>query len=206
MVCNWFATDISPFRHYNGGTFIDPQVIQGGAGENKIRTKIAVDKGSNWQFNNLFIEHQFIWQSDRVGLMNTVAWLNFIGAWYMFSPGSCWSTAGAKITIGADLSVAQHTSGTNTLILTGAEETILDVERETHCAGTVWTGIPAELRSGDVELTRNNYPIQNNKPVLATINMSIQISAYNGAEAYLDFYTDSSYHYNVPSVWHIIDS
>lgn len=206
-VCNWFATSISPIHLSFGSTLTNTVIQQGNLGENVLRTLLRADSSSGQSRSGmLLVEHDFVWQSDRDGMLNAVGWLNIIGAWYMYSPGACFRPPGAFILIQADLSVSQQISGQQTLVLTGPEVTILNERRETNCVGTVWTGNPASIRTGDVEVTRNNFPLQPSKAVLATATLIVQVGGWSGGEAMFDVESDPSFQYNVPSVWFIIDS
>jgi hypothetical protein len=154
---------------------------------------------------SLLVEHDFVWQSDRNGVLDATAWLNIIGAWQIYSPGSCSKTPGASLRIGADLSIAQQLSGQQVLTLTSPERTILEKSRTTHCVGTVSAG-PVTMNTGDVELNRNSFPLQKGKAVLATITLAVQMSAWAGGESLFDVGSHSAYQYNVPSVWFSVES
>lgn len=193
-VCNWFASAITWEEAGNApGSF--PSTGLGGAGRNIFKAYVNADSGANTVNATLIVHHDFFWMSDRAGTASVLGWLNLTGWWDLSSVGSCWFRSSAGIRIRARLSVFQPGGA----VLSGPEVTILDNQRSTQCVNIVTSGVPAPVDTGEVEVTRENYPLIAGQPVIASVLLTIELSASNHGEATLNIAAPGRY--NVPSVW-----
>lgn len=178
-------------------------------GENVTRWRIRIQNTSGgFARYTAFLVDEFAWMSDRNGVMDVEAIFSLNAAYDIGLVGMCFGHSAAELLVKPMLLVSQNVSGTTDLTLDnlGTSNALLDIDREAGCVGIVDSGLATPLETGEISLTRSNFPVQANKIVLVDVVLAVTAYGYNGGTVDFDFKSESSFEMDTPCVALIVDS
>ncbi len=186
----------------------NPQYINS-VGENITRWCLKIGNTSGgFGMYTAILSDEFVWNSDREGVLDAEAFFHLNAIYDIGLVGKCFGHSNARLRITPLIYVAQNVTGTTDVILVSSNSfnSFLDIDVTAGCVNIVSNGMATPLDTGEVSLSRSNFPLQANKPVLVTVAMVVEAYAYNGASVDLDFLSEQSFAMDVPCAALIIDS
>jgi hypothetical protein len=188
-----------------GPSLTGPQYVNA-AGKNVTRWRLGLDgTGGGFKTYVAFLATDFVWQSDREGVLSAEAIYYLNGTYSLDLPGMCIGHAEASLRVSPLLLVAQNVVGTTDVVLgsTDSLSHVLDLRTSAGCSGVTDDGL---IETGEQSLSRANFPLQANKPLIVSVGLVVEAYAYNGASLDLDFFSEASFAWDVPCVALVIDS
>lgn len=192
----------NPFLVWN------PQYINN-LGENVTRWRIGIQNtGGGFGLLNAILMDHFVWMCDREGVMDVEAFFHLNGVYDLNLVGMCFGHSQASLFVEPRLFVSQNVQGTTdvTLSTVYTSNALLNLDVAADCVNIVDSGMATRLHTGEISLTRSNFPLQANKPVIISVVLYVTAYAYNGASLDFDFRSESSFRMDVPTVALIVDS
>jgi len=172
------------------------------------RLKIGHTNREFGRYHGIFM-NEFVWNSDREGILDAEALIYLNGVYDIDLIGKCIGFSSAYLRLTPYMYVSQNVSGSTDIILWSTANNsnyLLDINRRAECVGRVDDGMATPLDTGEVSISRSNFPLQANKPIIVTMVITVDAFAYNGATLDLDFLSDQSFAIDVPCVALIVDS
>ena len=166
-------------------------------------------KGTDGRFAKYtaILGNEFVWWSDQQGVMNVEGTFDLNAIYDIGLVGMCSGYSEARLRVTPLIFVSQSISGSSELVLDSANysNSYLNIKSKAGCVGIVDDGMATRLDTGEVTLTRSNFPLQTDRPVLVTTALLVQAYAYNGASVELDFVGAPSLGWDVPCVALVIN-